>query len=361
MLKVKASMIGLKPYQPGKPIEEVKRELGLEEVIKLASNENPYGSSVKVEKAIIDEFQNIAVYPDGYARELREKTANLLGVKEEQLIFGNGSDEVILILCRSFLTNEDNIVTAKPTFSQYAHNAVIEGTEVKEVPLDNGVHDLDAMLEAIDEKTKMIFVCNPNNPTGTYVNEESFLSFLKKVPDDVLVISDEAYYEYVTANDYPDTLPLLADYPNLMILRTFSKAYGLASLRVGYGIASAQLIQEIDPGRGPFNTNTIAQKAALTAIEDQDFIESCYRKNKIEMKKYEDFCEKNGFDYYPSQANFILMDLQKPGSDIFQYLLTKGFITRNGEALGFPTSVRITIGTPEQNNKIIAELTKWLV
>ncbi|WP_280768217.1 histidinol-phosphate transaminase [Salipaludibacillus daqingensis] len=360
-MKVKQSMVGLEPYKPGKPIEEVKRELGLDEVIKLASNENPYGSSAKVEKAIIEEFQNIAVYPDGYARELRIKTADHLGVNVEQLIFGNGSDEVILILCRSFLTAKDNIVTADPTFSQYAHNAVIEGTEIKAVPLINGVHDLDEMLNQIDEHTKMVFVCNPNNPTGTYVNDEAFMSFLKQVPKDVLVISDEAYSEYVTAEDYPNTLPLLDEYPNLMILRTFSKAYGLASLRVGYGVASAKLIREIDPGRGPFNTNTIAQKAALTALDDQKFIQSCYEKNKQEMKKYEDFCEKNGFEYYPSQANFILMDLKKPGTDIFNYLLAKGFITRNGEALGFPTSVRITIGTPEQNDKIIAELTKWLV
>ncbi|MGJ9382032.1 histidinol-phosphate transaminase [Salipaludibacillus sp. CF4.18] len=360
-MNIKSSMVGLQPYQPGKPIEEVKRELGLKEVIKLASNENPYGSSPSVEKAIMEEFQNIAVYPDGYAQELRTKTANLLGVNEQQLIFGNGSDEIILILCRSFLTNEDNIVIADPTFSQYAHNAVIEGTEIKAVPLNNGVHDLDEMLKAIDDNTKMVFVCNPNNPTGTYVNEDAFMSFLKKVPKDVLVVSDEAYYEYVTAEDYPSTLPLLKDYPNLMILRTFSKAYGLASLRVGYGIGSEKLIREIDPGRGPFNTNTIAQKAALTALEDQEFIESCYRKNKTELAKYVDFCEKNGFDYYPSQANFILMDLRKPGSDIFQYLLSKGFITRNGEALGFPTSIRITVGTPEQNDKIIEELTNWLV
>jgi histidinol-phosphate aminotransferase len=360
-LKIKQSMIGLEPYKPGKPIEEVKRELGLDVVIKLASNENPYGCSPLVEKVIIEEFKNIAVYPDGYARELRMKTADHLGVNMDQLIFGNGSDEIILILCRSFLTAEDNIVTADPTFSQYAHNAVIEGTEIKAVPLNNGVHDLDEMLKQIDENTKMVFVCNPNNPTGTYVNEEAFTSFLKKVPKDVLVISDEAYFEYVTAEDYPNTLPLLDEYPNLMILRTFSKAYGLASLRVGYGLASAELIREIDPGRGPFNTNTIAQKAALIALDDQEYIQSCYEKNKQEMKKYQEFCEQNQFDYFPSQTNFILMDLKKPGSEIFNYLLSKGFITRNGEALGYPTSIRITLGTPEQNDKIITELTKWLV
>lgn len=353
-------MVGLIPYQPGKPIEEVKRELGLDEVIKLASNENPYGCSPLVKDAITHALETIAIYPDGYARLLRKKVAQHLHVEEEQLIFGNGSDEVILILCRAYLESGDNIVTASPTFPQYRHNAVIEGAEVKEVPLQNGVHDLDAMLEAIDEKTKMVFVCNPNNPTGTYVNELAFKSFIEKVPKDVLIISDEAYYEYVTESDYPDTLPMLRSYPNLIILRTFSKAYGLASLRVGYGVTSKEIARAVDPGREPFNTNSMAQAAAIAALDDPSFIKECREKNALEMKKYEDFCVKNKFDYFPSQTNFILIDFQRPGSEIFNILLKNGFITRNGEALGYATSVRITLGTSEQNDKIISELTKWL-
>ncbi|MFA9556157.1 histidinol-phosphate transaminase [Evansella sp. AB-rgal1] len=357
-MNVKQTMVGLVPYQPGKPIEEVKRELGLTEVIKLASNENPYGYSPKVKQVIQESLEDLAIYPDGYARELREKVAAHLGVKETDLIFGNGSDEVILILCRSILTSEDNIVTATPTFPQYRHNAVIEGTEIKEVPLVNGVHDLEGMLNAIDENTKIVFVCNPNNPSGTYVGEDAFLSFLHRVPEHVLVVSDEAYYEYVAAEDYPNTIPLLNQYKNLIILRTFSKAYGLAALRVGYGVANSDLIRSIDPGREPFNTNTIAQRAASKAIEDQAFVQECFEKNRSEMKRFETFCEENGYDYYPSQANFILMDLKKPGSEIFQTLLEQGFITRNGEALGFPTSVRITLGTSEQNKRIIEVLSK---
>lgn len=359
-MKIKQSMVGLVPYQPGKPIEDVKRELGLKEVIKLASNENPYGASPDVKEAIMEAYESIAVYPDGYARELREAVADLVYVQPEQLIFGNGSDDVILILCRAFLTAEDNIVTANPTFSQYRHNAVIEGAEVKEIPLKQGVHDLDAMLEAIDDQTKMVFVCNPNNPTGTYNTTAEFMNFIEQVPDDVLVISDEAYIEYVTADDYPDTVPLIETYPNLMILRTFSKAYGLAALRVGFGIANKELIRAIDPGREPFNTNTMAQKAAIAALKDQKFIQSCVDQNHLEMKKYEEFCKEMGFYYYPSQTNFILMDLQKPGNEIFDYLLRRGFITRNGEALGFPTGIRITLGSPEQNDLIISELKKWL-
>ncbi|UCZ54786.1 histidinol-phosphate transaminase [Bacillus shivajii] len=357
-MRVKETMLDLVPYQPGKPIEEVKRELGLEEVVKLASNENPYGCSPKVKETIEKSFQDLAIYPDGYARQLRESVAEKLEVNVTQLIFGNGSDEVILILCRSILSKNDNIVTATPTFPQYRHNAVIEGTEVKEVPLVDGVHDLDAMLDAIDENTKMVFVCNPNNPTGTYVNEEQFKAFIEKVPEDVFVISDEAYFEYVEAKDYPETLPLLKQYPNLIILRTFSKAYGLASLRIGYGIANEELIKAVDPGREPFNTNTIAQRAALTALNDDQFINDCYNKNRTEMKKYEAFCEEFGYDYYRSQANFILIDLKVAGSEVFNRLLNKGFITRNGEALGFPTSVRITLGNADQNDRIIEELKK---
>ncbi|MBU9723940.1 MULTISPECIES: histidinol-phosphate transaminase [Bacillaceae] len=357
-MRIKPSMEGLVAYQPGKPIEEVKEELGLKEVIKLASNENPYGCSNKVIKTIQESLFDLAIYPDGYARNLRQKVADNIGVKETQLLFGNGSDDVILILCRSLLSPGDNIVTATPTFSQYKHNAVIEGADVKEVPLVNGVHDLNAMVDAIDAKTKMVFVCNPNNPTGTYNREKEFKDFMKQVPDNVLVISDEAYHEYVEASDYPDTVPMLGNYRNLLILRTFSKAYGLASLRVGFGIGSEDLIQAVDPGREPFNTNTLGQRAAYEALGDQVFIKECFIKNREEMKRFEEFCERKGYDYYPSQTNFILIDFKKPGSEVFQYLLENGFITRNGEALGFPTSVRITLGTKEQNTKIIELLNK---
>lgn len=359
-MKVKQSMVGLHPYQPGKPMEEVKRELGLNEVVKLASNENPYGASPHVAKAVNEAISQVAVYPDGYARLLRQKVAADQGVKEEQLIFGNGSDEVILILCRAILSAGDNIVTAVPTFPQYKHNAVIEGTEVKEIPLTDGVHNLEAMYEAIDKNTKIVFVCNPNNPSGTYVNEASFKKFLEKVPENVLVVSDEAYFEYVRAKDYPNTIPLLNEYKNLMILRTFSKAYGLASLRVGYGIGHEDFIQAVEPGREPFNTNSVAQAAAIAAIEDKDFLHDCVQKNEEEMIKFENFCKEHNFPFYPSEANFILMSVKRSGGEVFNKLLHAGFIVRNGEALGFPDYVRITLGTPAQNEKIRAELLSWL-
>ncbi|TVP84637.1 MAG: histidinol-phosphate transaminase [Alkalicoccus sp.] len=359
-MKIKQSMAGLIPYQPGKPMEEVKRELGLERVVKLASNENPYGASPQALAAVNEALENIAVYPDGYARVLREKVAQQQEVGEKQLLFGNGSDEVILILCRALLNPGDNIVTAVPTFPQYKHNAVIEGAEVKEVPLEAGVHNLDSMADAVNSRTKMVFVCNPNNPSGTYVNHKKFSDFMKKIPEDVLVVSDEAYYEYVTAQDFPDTKSFMKQYSNLLILRTFSKAYGLASLRIGYGIGREELIQAVEPGREPFNTNSAAQAAAAASLEDEEFLNNCTDKNAEEMKKFESFCEENGFSYYPSEANFILMSVDRPGGEVYEKLLHAGFIVRNGEALGFPDHVRITLGTPRQNEAIRTELLNWL-
>lgn len=359
-MNVKKELHGLTPYQPGKSLEEVKRQYGLTNVIKLASNENPYGSSPAVKEAIIKELDRLALYPDGYARVLREKVAHHLGVKETELIFGNGSDEVVQIICRAFLTKGTNTVMATPTFPQYRHNAVIEGAEIREVPLVDGRHDLKKMLEAIDEQTRVVWVCNPNNPSGTYVNEAEFSAFLRNVPNHVLVVSDEAYYEYVTADDYPETVPLLSQYDNLMVLRTFSKAYGLASLRVGYGVASEAIVRQIEPAREPFNTSSVAQAAAVAALDDQAFIEACAAKNKRGLESFYRFCEQHGLRYYPSEANFILIDFGIEGNEVFQYLLERGIIVRSGNALGFPTAVRITVGSEEQNEHVFAAITQLL-
>ncbi|KHF40329.1 histidinol-phosphate transaminase [Halalkalibacter okhensis] len=359
-MKAKSQLHGLPSYKPGKPIEEVKRELGLAKVVKLASNENPYGASPNAAKAIQEAATQTAVYPDGYAAVIREKVAAKIGVNENQLVFGNGSDEVIQFLCRAFLCPETNTVTADPTFSQYKLNATIEGAEVREVPSVNGVHDLDAMLEAIDDNTRIVWVCNPNNPSGTYVDERAFVSFLERVPSHVLVVSDEAYYEYVTVEDYPETLPLLEKYDNLMVLRTFSKAYGLAALRIGYGVANPSLISLIDPVRPPFNNTTFAHVAAVAALEDDAFISSCVEKNTEALKQFEQFCKQHALNYYPSQTNFILIDFNRPGDEIFDFLLKKGFIVRSGQALGFPTCVRISVGTEEENKELFTVLEEML-
>lgn len=359
-MKVKKQLVGLPSYKPGKPIEEVKKEYGLEKVIKLASNENPFGASKKAQEAIRQLATETAIYPDGYAAALRSKIAEFFGVSEEQLIFGNGSDEIIQILCRAFLTPETNTVTANPTFSQYKLNATIEGAEIREISLKDGVHDLDAMIEAIDDNTRIVWVCNPNNPSGTYVGKEAFRSFLEKVPSDVLVVSDEAYYEYVTADDFPETIPLVEKYPNLIVLRTFSKAYGLAALRVGFGVGQKELIAQLDPARPPFNTTAFAHAAAIAALDDQAFIKDCFEKNKEGIKQYVAFCEKYNLDYYPTQTNFLLINFNRSGDEVFQYLLERGYIVRSGEALGFPTYVRITVGSQEENEGLIRELARMI-
>ncbi|NSL52287.1 histidinol-phosphate transaminase [Calidifontibacillus erzurumensis] len=359
-MKVKDQLIGLTPYQPGKPIEEVQRELGLEKIVKLASNENPFGCSEKAKEAIKESLDELALYPDGYARNIREKLANFLGVKENQLIFGNGSDELIDILCTALLSPSKNTVMAHPSFSQYSHNAIIQGAELRMVDNINGEHDLEGMLNAIDDQTAIVWVCSPNNPTGTYINEEKLINFIKRVPEHVLIVIDEAYKEYVVAEDYPDTISLLNEYPNLLVLRTFSKAYGLAALRVGYGIGHPNLIQALDPARGPFNTSRIAQAAVCAAVDDQEFIQKCVKANREGLEQFYQFCEEYGLSYFPSQANFILIDFKRSGQEVFDYLLHKGFIVRSGTALGYPTAVRITVGSYEQNAELIETLKEML-
>jgi histidinol-phosphate aminotransferase len=356
----KQQLLSLKPYKPGKPVEEVRREFGLKKIVKLASNENPYGCSESAKRRITEELSNLHVYPDGYAAEIREKLAHSLGVKETQLIFGNGSDEVVQILCRAYLSKDTNTIMAAPTFPQYKHNSIIEGAEIREVPLVNGNHDLNGMFSAIDEKTKIVWLCNPNNPTGSYIGKEDFLAFMKKVPSDVLVVSDEAYFEYATKEDYPDTVSHVKEFPNLIVLRTFSKAYGLAALRIGYGIGRSEIIQAVEPAREPFNTSRVAQAAALGALEDQAFIKECKKKNQEEKELFYTFCEEKGLHYYPTEANFILMDVQSDADHAFDYLLRKGYIVRSGTALGFPTKIRITIGKEEQNKEILAHLESYL-
>jgi histidinol-phosphate aminotransferase len=360
-MKWKEQLLNLTPYQPGKSIDQVKKEFGLDKIVKLASNENPFGCSEKVLFTVNQSPSFFALYPDGYATELRSVLANHLSVEEEQIIFGNGSDEIIQMISRALLGPDTNTIMAAPTFPQYKHNAVIEGAEIREIPLVDGEHDLDAMLAAIDENTAVVWVCSPNNPTGNYVNESSLLSFLKEVPEDILVVLDEAYYEYVVADDYYKALDLISQFENLIVLRTFSKIYGLASLRVGYGIANAETIRALEPVREPFNVNKFAQAAAAAAIGDQQFIESCRQKNREGLEQFYAFCKKHGLQYFPSQGNFILINFNADSNEVFQFLLEKGYIVRSGKALGFPCFVRVTIGSREQNEGVLEAMEQYLV
>ncbi|MGI8315356.1 histidinol-phosphate transaminase [Halobacillus mangrovi] len=355
-MKAKDILKTMKPYKPGKGIEEVKKEFGLERIVKLASNENPYGFSSKVKEELPKLISKLEIYPDGYAAAIRERVAEFISVDKEQLIFGNGSDEVVQIICRTFLEPGSNTIMATPTFPQYRHNALIEGAEVREVPLIEGHHDLEEMLSQIDSETRVLWICTPNNPTGVHINKDTLKSVLDRVPDHVLIVLDEAYFEYVEADDFFDSLSVIDQYPNLMVLRTFSKAYGLAGLRIGYGVAQPGLIQLLEPAREPFNTSTVAQAAAILALDDQNFIEKSFEENKKNKKALMEFCEEQGLTYFDSQANFLLIHLPISGNEMFEHLLSKGFIVRSGEALGLPNSIRLTIGRKEDMQRIQEEM-----
>ncbi|WP_138416977.1 histidinol-phosphate transaminase [Aquibacillus sediminis] len=343
-MQAKQVFNGMSPYKPGKQIEDVKKEYGLENIVKLASNENPFGYSPKVRQAIPDLIHHLEIYPDGYATALRESLSEKLGVDGEQLVFGCGSDEVVDLICRTYLEPGTKIITATPTFPQYKHNALIQGASVVEAPLTEGYHDLDGMLAKIDEETKVVWLCTPNNPTGCVINQTQFDDFMDRCPSDVLVVVDEAYYEYVQTEDYPDSIKALEEYENLIVLRTFSKAYGLAGLRVGYGVATKEVANVLNITRGPFNTTTIAQGAAMIALEDQQFLQDSIQKNGANKANFLAFCKEAGLEYYDSQTNFVFVTLPTSGDALCDYLLSKGFIVRSGEALGHPKGVRITIG-----------------
>lgn len=356
-MKWKTNILDLKAYQPGRSTEAVKKEFGLDNITKLASNENPYGYSLKVLEFLQEKPSEFAIYPDGNGSVLKEALSQFYNLPEEQFLLGNGSDEIIGIISRSILRPGINTIMATPSFSQYKHNAIVENAECREIPLTaDGNHDLDAMLAAIDENTGIVWLCTPNNPSGVYIAERDLIPFLEAVPKDVLVVLDEAYREYVVAEDYPDSLEIIEKYPNVIVLHTFSKIYGLASFRVGYAIADKEVIAKLNPVREPFNVNTFGQWVSVAALNDQEFVEACRGKNREGIQQYYDFCEEEKLSYYPSQGNFILIDFAMNGDEVFQYLMSKGYIVRSGVALGFPSFVRITVGTKEQNEGIISEL-----
>ncbi len=359
-LQAKQVFQNMSPYTPGKQIEDVKKEYGLTRIVKLASNENPFGYSDKIKEAIPNMIDHLEIYPDGYATALRETLARKLNVGEKQLIFGCGSDEVVDLICRTYLEEGTNTVMATPTFPQYKHNALIQGANIVEVPLINGYHDLETMLDKINSQTKVVWLCSPNNPTGSLISGEKLTDFLDRCSSDVMVVLDEAYYEYIEANQNPKSLGLLKKYSNLVILRTFSKAYGIANLRVGYGIASEEVATYLNIARGPFNTTSISQLSALTALEDEAFLQRTYEENLVNKKAFMKSCDEMGLSYYDSEANFLFVKLPTSGDALFDYLLRKGFIVRSGEALGHPNGVRITIGSKEQMSELVTNMKEYL-
>ncbi|CAM3971071.1 histidinol-phosphate transaminase [Paenibacillus alkaliterrae] len=354
-MQPKSNIVHLPVYQPGKPVEDVKRELGLTEVIKLASNENPFGCSEQVKAAVIEELGNFNIYPDGASVELTAALAAELGVDSEQIIFGTGSSEIILMIARAFLVPGDETIMADETFPQYKHNAEIENARIIEVPLKEGKHDLPAMLAKVNSRTKIIWICNPNNPTGTIVTLSELSAFLKQVPNGVLVVLDEAYGEYIDDPDFPDGVQLLREHRNLIVLRTFSKIYGLAALRIGYGIGHPDVIRFTNQVREPFNTSRAAQAAAKAALADHSFLTYCREQNKQGLLYLSEQFDRLGLAYYPAYGNFIMVDVKRPSPEVFDALLRKGIISRSRWTY-YPNHIRITVGTREQNEKFIAAL-----
>jgi len=343
----------LHPYVPGKPVSELARELGLKDIIKLASNENPLGCSPKVTAHVASLLNDIALYPDGNGYELKHALSSHLSVDINQLILGNGSNDILELIARAFLNESSEAIFSAYAFAVYPIVVQAVSATAKIAPAKNWGHDLDAMLALTTNKTKVIFIANPNNPTGTWLNKTEVRSFLEKVPADVLVILDEAYFEYVEKESYPDGISLLSDFRNLIVTRTFSKAYGLAGLRCGYGVADEKVIDILNRVRQPFNVNSIALSCACEALADQKFIKEAIRCNREGLTFLSDELDKLGLEYIPSVANFISVNFGKRAAEINHYLLSKGLIVRPIAVYQMPEFLRVTVGTRQQNEIFI--------
>ena len=346
-------------YKPGKPIDEIKRELGLDEVIKLASNENPFGCSLFVKKAIERETLNINRYPDGGAYYLRKELAKFLSVDEEEIIFGNGSNDVLDMIARAFLKEGDEVLIFQYSFIVYKIVSLIQGATVKEVPVEKDFsRNLNKLLENISSKTKIIFIDNPCNPTGVANLKEEFDEFIINLPENVLLVIDEAYFEYAKQHGVPNGInyvkPINPKIPkkNVIITRTFSKAYGLAGLRIGYGIADKEIIKILEKVRQPFNTNHLAQIGAIQALKDQKFVEYSVSQNEIGKEYLYEELEKLNIHFIPSFANFVMF--KSPVENLYEKLLKKGIAIR--PAFGVEGYFRVSVGTMEENKKFIQVL-----
>ncbi len=346
----------LKPYHPGKPIEEVQRELGLTDIIKLASNENPLGPSAKAVAAIRDAAAKVSIYPEGAAPMLRAAVAERFDIDPDSLVFGNGSDEILHLICETFLVPGDETVQGDPSFAMYEIYATLANATVVKVPLTDYTHDLDKMADAVTDKTRVVFIANPNNPTGTLVTQKQVERLLERLPERVVLVLDEAYDEYVENPDKPNLIPLIKEGRNIVVSRTFSKLYALAGLRVGFGIAPPALAGYMNRARSPFNVNLVAQAAAVAAWGDADHVRESVATNAAGKRQIYDALEKARIGYVPSEANFVLIDVARDSREVFDSLLKRGVIVRAGYGLGLPNHIRVTIGSQSQNERFLGEL-----
>ena len=352
-IRVSENIASLVPYPPGKPIEELERELGISGSIKLASNENPLGPSKKALEAIQGSLERLNRYPDGACYYLKEKLSSRLGIEPGMIIVGNGSNEIIELLVRTFMAPGDEAVMADPSFAVYPLVVKAAGCVSRKVALKDLTHDLDAMLGSVGEKTRMVFIANPNNPTGTVVTARQFARFMEKAPEDVIVCVDEAYREYVRSTEFPDTLRYVKEGKRpVVMLRTFSKIYGLAGLRIGYGAANAKLIDYMGRVRQPFNVNSLAQAAALAALDDTEHLERSIRNNNEGLEYLFKEVSVLGYECVPTEANFFLVRVGD-GRAAYEALLRKGVIVRPMASYGLGEYIRVTVGLPEENRRFV--------
>lgn len=350
------------PYEPGRPIEEVERELGLKHVIKLASNENPLGSSPKAVKAMQAALNKVFLYPDGGSYYLKNKIFETYKIPVDQIVIGNGSNEIIELVARGFLKEGDNVVSSETSFLVYPLIASTCGAEFRAAAMKDFRFDLPGILKQIDSRTRIVFIANPNNPTGTYVTKKEVDDFLKQVPEHVLVCFDEAYIDFVEAKDFPDTTKyVLAGKKNVIVLRTFSKSYGLAGLRIGVGFMTKEMCVYLDKVRQPFNVNRLAQEAACAALDDQAFLEKTKKLILAGRKYLYQELKKMNLTFVPSQANFILIDVKRDGTELFRTLMKKGIIVRAMAAYQLKNYIRVTIGTRVELKRFIKELKEILI
>jgi len=351
----------LVPYVPGKPIEELERELGIKDSIKIASNENPLGPSPKALEAIRNCLDNLNRYPDGNATTFKDKLSEKLGVTPDMIIPGNGSNEVLELLAATFMKPGDHAVVSEHAFVVYDLAVDSRGFEKTVVPAGpNFGHNLRAMAKAVKDNTRIIFIANPNNPTGTYSTKQEMDELLETVPDDVIVVVDEAYFEFVEKDDFPDAVELVKAGANVVSCRTFSKLYGLAGLRMGYGIMSPEMADYMNRVRQPFNTNMLAQAAAEASLDDTEFLNKVLDINRKGMAYIEKELERLGIDYIPSVGNFLIFKSPKDADELYQELLRKGVIVRPMKGYKLPEYLRVTVGLENENQRFIQALEELL-
>jgi histidinol-phosphate aminotransferase len=349
---------GLLPYQPGKPVEELERELGISNIIKLASNENPLGPGAKAIQAI-SSTSELSRYPDGNAHDLKKALAKLHGVNTDQITIGNGSNEILELITRATTGSQHEVIFSEHAFAVYPLVTQAVGAKAVVIPAKNWGHDLPAMQAAINENTRLMFVANPNNPTGTWLDTQSLRTLLVSYPEHMLVVVDEAYFEYVDEDDYPDCIQWVSEFPNLLVTRTFSKAFGLAGLRIGYGISHRDIADLMNRVRQPFNVNSLALSAAEAALGDNEHLRQSISLNQAGMKQLTTAFDDMNLQYIPSVGNFICVDMEstaQTGMEIYNKLLHQGVIVRPVENYGMPNHLRVTVGLKQENEKFIKAL-----